>query len=83
MVVTVTLCCPVAAFGAITRLAVICVEVDAVFETVTPVGGFSLPPKRFVPVTVTDTVAPCKPEEGVMLVSAGAGALPAASKAIC
>lgn len=74
-VVAVMVRTPVVAFDAMTRLAVICVAVIVgVPLRVTPDGSVKEVPIRLVPAMVTGTVAPWNPDEGVMLVKAGAAA---------
>ena len=66
-VFTEMLCAPTGALEATTRLAVSCVELITVtLLAVRPVPRFKLPPVRFVPVSVTGTVAPSNPEFGEM-----------------
>ena len=75
-VVTVMLRAPVAAPGAITRVAVMRVAVTTgVPLRVMSLGRFRLAPVRFVPAMVTATLAPCAPEAGVMEVSVGGAGL--------
>jgi hypothetical protein len=76
LVVTVTLLAPVAAVPEIVNVAVICV----VLATVTLLTAIPLllgltvvaPVTKFVPVSVTDTAAPCAPLFGLTVVIAGA-----------
>src|SRR5207302_888159 len=71
-VVAVMLCAPVAAFAAITRVAVIWVAVTVgAAAVVMPAGRFSVAPVRLVPVRVTATLAPTAPEVGAIEASAG------------
>ncbi len=78
LVVTVTVLAPAAAVLAITKSAVIDVALTTVtLLTVTfePLTATVAPETKFVPVNVTDTVLPCTPDVGLMLVKVGAGGL--------
>src|SRR4051794_5345106 len=71
VVVTVTLRAPAAALAAMAKLAVTDVAVEVTPVMVTPVMALIVAPVRFVPASVTATVAPWLPAAGVMVVSVG------------
>src|SRR4051795_4683059 len=71
VVVTVTLRAPAAALAAMAKLAVTDVAVEVTPVMVTPVMALIVAPVRFVPASVTATVAPWLPAAGVMGVSVG------------
>ena len=60
----------------IASVAVIWVaETTGAALAVTPVGRFRVAPLRDVPLRISDTLVPCTPVAGVMLVNTGVGGL--------